>query len=356
MGNGCDRRLIRDLYEHLTWSAGHAFLIDVYIFHMQWSFARVKLWLGESEDFRSLLALPRQTVKEALLDPGTFALLFSAVDPTAAQLDQLLLRCGLCIKTAAEDDSGSAVHISSDACQYTKTSSHKEAESASDFSFHRKWPKLEYRCTSETGYYPADFGHVEAHSCPELYVIGRRLAGALDLLAERNKTAFETVQSSIQLISVVKAPENPSLTSSVSRRRSIGKMGLVNAHSDKWNVPSVADAVLHEAIHSVIYKLELLHELYEDDDTAHRLTVVSPWSGRSLKLHSFVHACFVWFGLYNFWDLSGVDESLSSPVKRACRGFSSGSPLRTLALDALECIKPDVRQTINDMTEYVRSR
>jgi hypothetical protein len=65
--------------------------------------------------------------------------------------------------------------------------------------------------------------------------------------------------------------------------------------------------------------------------------IVSPWSGRTLHIHSFLHACFVWFGLSRFWEQAVADASLAQGEVDALRdqarlGF--GRPALAEALDA----------------------
>ena len=64
-----------------------------------------------------------------------------------------------------------------------------------------------------------------------------------------------------------------------------------------------ADALVHEAIHAVVYRLELIEFLHLDDRASLAQQTTSPWSGRSLTLRSFVHACFVWYGLWHLWQM-----------------------------------------------------
>lgn len=95
----------------------------------------------------------------------------------------------------------------------------------------------------------------------------------------------------------------------------------------------VADALLHEAVHSWLDLDCLLNSLEPGgrpwlpgplmSDGVSRLT--SPWSGAPLSLPIFVHACFVWYALLQFWsDAMGVGaapESAAGLARRAWRGF-----------------------------------
>ena len=63
----------------------------------------------------------------------------------------------------------------------------------------------------------------------------------------------------------------------------------------------IADSLVHEAIHSFIYVVEEEQPFIPDRAAAETVKLISPWSGRALELHAFLHACFVWFGMWQFW-------------------------------------------------------
>jgi len=136
----------------------------------------------------------------------------------------------------------------------------------------------------------------------------------------------------------------------------IGRVGLINVLSRGWNVAKLSNAIVHEAIHSLIYKLELQHALYSDNDAPEKCTAVSPWSGRTLKLHSFVHACFVWFGLWCFWNKSEDQSAAALKLKnRALTGFLAGPLLSSLSSESFAGIQPYVRDAIEEMYGRVMS-
>ena len=131
-------------------------------------------------------------------------------------------------------------------------------------------------------------------------------------------------------------------------------MGLFNLHSEASNVYKISNAIVHESIHSLIYKLELHEDLYADQNAAHEVMTVSPWTERPLQVHSFVHACFVWYGLLNFWNLTPDAQPAISRLRgRAYRGFEPGSPLLAISPEAREVIAPNVRLVIEEMHERV---
>ena len=63
----------------------------------------------------------------------------------------------------------------------------------------------------------------------------------------------------------------------------------------------LADALIHEAIHSALDWWEIDVPLFPGDEPDATLRICSPWTGKQLPAQTFIHACFVWAGLRRFW-------------------------------------------------------
>lgn len=138
-----------------------------------------------------------------------------------------------------------------------------------------------------------------------------------------------------------------------------------------WNLTAatpteqVADALLHEAIHTWLDLDCLLRErrlrpggrwmspvlLHEGCSR-----FLSPWTGAPLSVVIYVHACFVWYGLLHLWALAspetGADPSeVRALLRRAWAGFL-GRPDLQLAAFAAE-LAPDICETVEAMTAAV---
>jgi HEXXH motif-containing protein len=125
----------------------------------------------------------------------------------------------------------------------------------------------------------------------------------------------------------------------------------VIANPQVASTAALADAVVHEAIHSLLYMQEE-QQPWVLDQSLYTPTpcVVSPWSGRTLPVRPFVQACFVWYGLANFWAMAassgGFEPAHAQPFfARAVSGFLKGSLLDRLgahqpsiSVNILECI------------------
>lgn len=64
----------------------------------------------------------------------------------------------------------------------------------------------------------------------------------------------------------------------------------------------LAAGIIHESIHQSLFSVErdigkfISGELLDPEQV-----VTSPWTGNQIHLNSFVHAAYVWFGLYFYW-------------------------------------------------------
>ncbi len=134
-----------------------------------------------------------------------------------------------------------------------------------------------------------------------------------------------------------------------SRKEYPGKVAVLNAQLA--TEVEMTEAVIHEAIHSILYKIELFEEFYLVDPS--RVHMQSPWTNRKLRLHSFTHACFVWFALNCFAKKEVLENTTSARyhelLKRSSVGF--GEDL-TAGLDGV--VDYTVVDTIRKMQDYVK--
>ena len=162
---------------------------------------------------------------------------------------------------------------------------------------------------------------------------------AFEMLLDASETAAEAVTAFTKVIVLRKDDNEPDGFSSSSAGQYTGRSMFVNAQHRQVRRGILADAILHEAIHSLLYMAErhdpwiLADDLYFDTDVRIR----SPWSGRLLRLRPYLQACFVWFGLYRFWSserahiVFGATDS-EWLASRARKGFLGRSLLDPTAV------------------------
>jgi hypothetical protein len=174
-------------------------------------------------------------------------------------------------------------------------------------------------------------------------------------IALSNSTIGILISSS--LASIASGKSSSGTFASMSARRSIGLATLANLHAADWALDQVIEAIVHEAIHSFIYKLELMVPLYTDQNAALYTQIRSPWTGRMLELHSFVHACFVWYGLAQLWKApaSNGSDYRTHAMVRAQSGFLAGHLCQLVSQDARAVIQPGVYGVLEELFNKMRA-
>lgn len=98
----------------------------------------------------------------------------------------------------------------------------------------------------------------------------------------------------------------------------------------------LSEALLHEAIHSYLYMIDPdpFWGLKSASDAADA-TVISPWTNRSLPLFAFLHACFVWYGLFFFWARVMQREGATNGRAVDHLSYAQGGFMRRKLVDVL---------------------
>lgn len=203
---------------------------------------------------------------------------------------------------------------------------------------------------------PAGSGQMEIYGAEDVSRIEQRTAEALDYIASVRPSLISTICAAMHVIGTAKASTAPNMVVSASARRVIGSCALSNLHSAAWRLGDICDAIIHETIHALLYRLELIRPLYTDRTAWLEGRAESPWSGRSLELHSLVHACFVWFGLWNFW--AAYPHRLPEAIdlrNKACAGFLRAPASPPFPAELHASLQPEVQSAIAEMFDRVRS-
>ena len=147
----------------------------------------------------------------------------------------------------------------------------------------------------------------------------------LNRLRDLSLCGYGVVTENTTLLCIREDIENPNSYSSSSYAHYAGLTLLVNIESAHIDEFRLIDSLYHEAIHAVIYFYEEL--ICEMVDTAVNTeqTIRSPWSGNTLGVSQYIQACFVWWGLLNFWTTLRVNSNILGSSEwlehRARKGF-----------------------------------
>lgn len=187
----------------------------------------------------------------------------------------------------------------------------------------------------------------------------KKLVMAVALLKEVGLGIAAFVDREI-LTLVLRGEQSAAAIGSSSTPEYIGRAVFWNTHLLHVSIADLAEQLLHEAIHCHAYRLELFTPFLSAPVSfsfSHRL--VSPWSGRLLSVHSYLHASFVWYGLANFWFAALKrtplpDKEVLEHLAKAVRGFMA-DPLDLLG-DARSSIATSVLSAVDDMGRSIRHR
>lgn len=171
------------------------------------------------------------------------------------------------------------------------------------------------------------------------------LRSALHLLEGTLPQVFGFIQSSTFRIVLRADLTSPGSFSSGSYSGHAGMSVLTNVQETGRDWLKLLDALVHEAIHAMIYFYEGVVEpiCYEHPRD---LRIMSPWTGRALTLDQYVQACFVWWGLFNLWTLwplSGNEQEDGRALRfrqRAESGFAR-QPLEYLLREVDSAYLPE---------------
>lgn len=177
--------------------------------------------------------------------------------------------------------------------------------------------------------------------------IRAKVSRSLELYEEIGGHVLHFVQSGTQLLCIQDETEESHRFGSASFRGFAGLNLLLNPrHASTW---TIADAILHEAIHSVLYQIEPFHCRFFKDIPESKKAISSPWTGNQITVDNLFQASYVWYGLYNFWkrvsDTSDFSECRDFGFERCSfisKGFmvlDAGQLKECLSADALEGLR-----------------
>lgn len=156
-------------------------------------------------------------------------------------------------------------------------------------------------------------------------------------------------------------PDAPHSFSSGTSGQFVGRAVLANAHLATTGVDHIADALVHEAIHGLLYMQEQQRPWVRDDALyGGTLHTVSPWTGTRLPLRPYMQAAFVWYGLAQFWILALQAEhgiaraACTARLAMALSGFLKGDLTDQLAPFA-DRIAPELIDAIATMQGVIRT-
>jgi hypothetical protein len=160
---------------------------------------------------------------------------------------------------------------------------------------------------------------------------------------------------------VIVARQDPTITEhrAASSPTTIGRPVLRNPQLLAATEMELIDSIIHETIHAIIDIVNLEQPLMLDRSVLTIQRGNSPWTGRSLDLYTYIHACLVWYGLWHFWSRAWGRDIFPDPavfhyMQLSAKGFMSPDLLEPL-LKTRQAIAPSLIDLISDMQKCIQS-
>ena len=163
------------------------------------------------------------------------------------------------------------------------------------------------------------------HGAAEAEAAQGKVRAAVEALRQACPPALALVTSVIEVLALRREPEETAFYSSTFPGCP-GLVRLTNTHLAEASSHAIVEALVHEAIHCILHIHEELEAPFVNDEEASHAKVRSPWTGATIRLQSYIHACAVWYGIYWLWSADAfaagpADAEMSGLKKRARRGF-----------------------------------
>lgn len=172
-----------------------------------------------------------------------------------------------------------------------------------------------------------------------------RVSKVFDFIKVNNSLAFELIIQVVKVVSLRTDKNNLESFGSSSWPHSPGLIGIINICNKGISDEKIVSSIVHETIHSYLYYIEIFFPFSNDVNRYYSIKAKSPWTNRVLPIASFIHACFVWYGIYHFWvkliKRDGYKINYVTEANKCGKGFLSNE-----YLVEIEKIKLNLRDDI----------
>jgi hypothetical protein len=200
----------------------------------------------------------------------------------------------------------------------------------------------------------------DPYSFAELEAAIRKVREALQGVLEACPEAGRFVARFNKVLVIQPDPAAPRRSSSGSNGQFVGRSFVTNVQSPDITAEAVADAVVHEGIHGLLYMQQVMQPWGASELIYNQTPVAaSPWTGRMLPLRSFLEACFVWYGLLHFWchalkNTAFAPREVRYHLARALNGFLR-ERLPDLVAGHRDSLLPDLIESVSALQVKVQA-
>ena len=181
---------------------------------------------------------------------------------------------------------------------------------------------------------------------------------ALEPIDDRVATLIEQMTKMIIVKRQTTKEEVATKFWSATHSHFIGKILLVN--TEEGSDEDIIDGLVHEAIHSLLYIIEELHPWMPAEKVSEAIgnEICSPWTNNLLPLRAFLHALFVWYGLFNLWRFALENQLYrAEDAQQRMEKIKQGYAQVNIRRDIIEKFEVDLQAelvtTIDRMQAYI---
>jgi hypothetical protein len=218
-------------------------------------------------------------------------------------------------------------------------------------------PHAETMAQSE-GFVDAGTPETRSFDAEELARLRLSLASTSRAIHAVNPEVSAFVETFNRVVILQKDPGAPDLFASGSTGQYIGRAFLANPHLPALGEAQLADAIVHEAIHGLLYMEEALQPWVLDPALYNFEPVLtSPWTGNRLAVRPFLQACFVWYGLTHFFaDAMQTSQFPDARARNRLRVATTGfleQRFEVILRDYTDRLAPELVTAISTMQERI---
>jgi HEXXH motif-containing protein len=188
---------------------------------------------------------------------------------------------------------------------------------------------------------------IATYDAPEMGRILQFIDRAADSIHSACPVAWDSTVIGTRVLVVRTNPLDPLSFASSTSGNYTGRSMLVNPHNTDAQLCTIADAIVHESIHGILYMAERMEPWVRDEDVffSREALIESPWTGRRLLLRAFMQACFVWHGLRMMWRRPACADVFGAESRKFLDRAESGFAEVSL-VDRLGPWKPHINPSI----------
>lgn len=178
-------------------------------------------------------------------------------------------------------------------------------------------------------------------------IIKSEFFNTVELIKSCNVATYNFILSNLNTVSFRNDMQRTNFLGSSSWPNHPEIIGLINIHNINVSIIKKISAIIHESLHSFLYKLENKYPLITEGIKRSEIKLISVWTGRELSLTTYIHATIIWFSIYKFWNSQDriKNENVEKEIRFCKKGFNE--PMYYQQLETLKkYVSPNILEVL----------